>query len=102
MGDLGGVLELIIVTVGFLVAPFAKHSFTLAASKKLFFGRTNDEDIFTSKPDKRIAEFCKSDQLSEQEKREVKIHRNINVSSWQAFKLYIGKMTECIMFKTFE
>ena len=40
MGDLGGVLELIVVTIGIFVAPISRFSFTVDAAKKLFFARS--------------------------------------------------------------
>jgi len=53
LGDLGGVLELIIVTVGFFVSKLSKFSFTMLAANKLFYGRTLDDQMFDSQLDKK-------------------------------------------------
>ena len=42
VGDLGGVIEVLIITLGILLYPISEHSFLLSASKLLFKARTND------------------------------------------------------------
>ena len=46
MGDLGGVLELIIVSFGLLFAPISRYSFLITAAGKLFYSRTSDNNLF--------------------------------------------------------
>jgi len=40
LGDLGGVIEVIIVLFGFMIYPISEHSFMLKATKKFFKART--------------------------------------------------------------
>jgi hypothetical protein len=46
LGDLGGVLEFIVVLVGLLIIPFSSYSFNLKAFQKLFLANTKDESVF--------------------------------------------------------
>ena len=46
LGDLGGVLEVIMILFGFALYPVSEHSFVITAANKLFFARTDREDVF--------------------------------------------------------
>lgn len=46
LGDYGGLQEVLLILVGFLIAPFAEHSFTLEAIRKLYLAKTKDETLF--------------------------------------------------------
>jgi hypothetical protein len=46
LGDLGGVLEVIMIVFGIFLFPISEHSFMLKAANKLFFARTNRDDVF--------------------------------------------------------
>ena len=46
LGDLGGVLEVIMLFIGFFVRPLSAHSFIQESARKLFFARTSQEDLF--------------------------------------------------------
>ena len=46
LGDLGGVIEIILLFFGMFLLPLAKHSFILKATKKLYLARTKEESIF--------------------------------------------------------
>jgi hypothetical protein len=46
IGDLGGVLDVIIFIFGLLLFPISEHSFIMKALQKLFLARTDKEDIF--------------------------------------------------------
>ena len=48
LGDLGGVTEVIMIFFGFILYSISEHSFYLTASKKLFFARTNENNIFAT------------------------------------------------------
>ena len=43
VGDLGGVIEVLIIVLGVLLYPISEHSFLLSASQLLFKARTNDK-----------------------------------------------------------
>jgi len=53
LGDFGGVTEVIMLCFGFFLFPVSEHSFFLKATKRLFFARTADENIF-KKPKRRL------------------------------------------------
>lgn len=46
LGELGGVMEVLVIIFGLILFPISEHSFYLNAIKKLFFARTKDSDIF--------------------------------------------------------
>ena len=49
LGDLGGVLEVIMVVMGGLLLPIAEHHFTLQAAKRIFMAKSSDPKLFLSK-----------------------------------------------------
>ena len=53
LGDLGGVLEVIMIIFGMFLYPISEHSFVIKAANKLFFARTNRNDVFLSREDKK-------------------------------------------------
>ena len=46
IGDLGGVLEVIMVCFGFIIYPVSEHSYVLTALNKLFLVRTSSPSLF--------------------------------------------------------
>jgi hypothetical protein len=46
MGDLGGVIEVLLIVFNVMFLPISEHSFNLKAIKKLFMARTKDDDLF--------------------------------------------------------
>ena len=53
LGDLGGVIEIILLVFGMFLLPIAKHSFILKATKKLYLARTKEESIFEKVEEKK-------------------------------------------------
>lgn len=49
LGDLGGVIEVIMVFFGIFLYPVSKHSFIMDASRSLFLARTKQDGLFISK-----------------------------------------------------
>ena len=47
IGDLGGVLEVLISGFGLFLFPISTHSFVLKILEKLFLARTSDKNIFS-------------------------------------------------------
>ena len=47
MGDLGGVLEVLIGFLGVLLFPISEHSFIMKALSILYLARTKDKHVFT-------------------------------------------------------
>jgi hypothetical protein len=46
IGEMGGVIEIIVIIFGVIIYPISKQSFILKATSKLFKARTTDDDIF--------------------------------------------------------
>ena len=46
LGDLGGVLEVIMVVAGGVLFPISKHHFTLQAAKRIYLARSSDPNLF--------------------------------------------------------
>ena len=95
MSDIGGVLEITIISIGFIFLPISEHSFIVMAASKLFFGRTNREDVFEkTKPDEKLEEMKKKGQLTQKEVDEVIIHKSIKFSTLNLFKSYFLRIIE--------
>lgn len=46
LGDLGGVLEIVLITFGFFINNISEHSFYTNAISKLYKANTKDENLF--------------------------------------------------------
>ena len=46
IGELGGVLEILIVLCSYFVCPISEHTFVLKALESLYLGRTFDKNLF--------------------------------------------------------
>ena len=55
IGDLGGVLEVMISFIGIFLFSISRHSFSLKILEKLFLARSNDKKIFS------VAKISKAD-----------------------------------------
>ena len=95
MSDIGGVLEITIISIGFIFLPISEHSFIVMAASKLFFGRTNRDDVFEkTKPNKFIESMRKKGKITQEEADEVIIHKSIKFSSWNMVKSYFLRLIE--------
>lgn len=52
IGNIGGVLELLIMIFGIVMFPFSYHKFVLNSIKTFFLARTQDNNLFRHKPKK--------------------------------------------------
>ena len=82
------------IIFGLFLYPVSEHSFVINAANKLFFARTNREDVFVPKEDTKATAFMRSKILSSAEVSEVETHRKIVVSPWDNFKLYLNRSFE--------
>jgi hypothetical protein len=72
VGDLGGVLEIIIAVFGILVFPFEEYSFSIKAIQKLYLAQTNaSEGLFKTVSNKRLLKKSKHKLPSDYENTEV-------------------------------
>jgi hypothetical protein len=46
MGDMGGILEIFVVMLEWVLAPIAMHSFFMQATKFLFLARVEEPNFF--------------------------------------------------------
>jgi hypothetical protein len=46
MGDLGGVMEVMIIVFGFFMQPVSENNFIIAAISKIYMARTSDNNLF--------------------------------------------------------
>jgi hypothetical protein len=46
LGDLGGLIEIILSIAGLIVTPIAYHSYVIKAISKLYVARTKDSELF--------------------------------------------------------
>ena len=51
LGDLGGIVEVIMIIFGFFLFPISEHSFYLKAARMLYYARTKDDKLFTKTGD---------------------------------------------------
>ena len=92
LGDIGGVTEVVMITFGFMLLPISEHSFTLRAAKRLFLARTDDPEMFVYKPgDQKIVNYDKEFN-SEEIKKELALHKNINISTSDSIKLFLANL----------
>ena len=89
-GDIGGVVEVILMLTELFVKPIAEHMFLLKAIQKLFLARTTDKNLFAEKKgDKAQRKFKRKKsemkKFSKDERRVLKQTRFIKFSSCQAF-----------------
>ena len=55
-------IEIVMISFGFLMFPISEHSFTLKAAKRLFLARTNDKDMFVyTDADKKLMTYDEID-----------------------------------------
>ena len=51
IGEIGGVIEVVVLVFGVLIYPISKQSFVLKATKELFKARTSNDDLLKNKDD---------------------------------------------------
>ena len=86
VGELGGVIEIFIITFSVFLGPISYFSFILKATKALFLARTDDHQMF--KPS-TTNDFSKGQTESSKIQQELDIHRIIRISNSNKFKLYL-------------
>jgi hypothetical protein len=76
------------VFFGLILLPISEHSFVIKAAKKLFYARTNRNDIFIPKDDPQAEKFIRSKILTNNEVSEVKRHKPVILSLGNSIILY--------------
>ena len=57
LGDLGGILEVVMLATGFMLFPISEHSFVMKASHRLFYARSDSDKIFKKHEDRLKDKF---------------------------------------------
>jgi hypothetical protein len=106
LGDLGGVIEILMIVLGTFLYPISEHSFILKALSKLYMARTRDGQLLhKDKCNHTEAEHLEKDEendqkgqvkrkrrLSKAEKREIDKHRFIKISIKDSVMLYVSEI----------
>ena len=87
LGDLGGVMEVLLFVFGFIFFPFSEHNYIIRALQKLYMARTTNDKIF-----KRRRIDTKEFNLSKKDHGEIKSHKAIKLSSVKFLKLYFNRL----------
>lgn len=94
LGDLGGVMEVIDVIIGFFILSISEFCYNLEVIGKLFFARTNDNDLLMTNSDKKYKiQGLKS--LSKKANKEMQLHRAIKLRLCDQFKLFCSLKYSC-------
>ena len=80
LGDLGGIMEIILLCFTMVFLPIAEHNYLLTAANNLFFARCVQDDIFVHKKNQRVSKFVAGGVLNHSEATEVLKHRKIIIS----------------------
>ena len=56
LGDLGGIVEVIMIIFGFFLFPISEHSFYLKAARMLYFARTKEQNLFQKSNDPELTD----------------------------------------------
>ena len=60
LGDIGGIIQIIMIIFGAIILPISSHSYYLQASRMMFFARSHDNSLFI----KGDAEELKNENLA--------------------------------------
>ena len=96
LGDLGGIVEVLMVLFVFIITPVSDHSFWLAASNKLFWAKTRDKNFFRDKHartvKKEAMKFSRasSRRIPNKVIKELDYHRDIHLYKSDSIKLCLA------------
>ena len=98
LGDLGGVTEIVMLIFGAFLFPVSEFSFVVEAMKRFFLAKTVDEDLLLDNDDpdenklksKHLNPDNFPDDLTEERKSELALHRHIHLSIIDQMALYFA------------
>ena len=76
LGDLGGVLEIMLILFSFAFTPISEYGYYLKLAKHMFFARVKDPLTLKQKKDQN-SETNSSNLLNQSLRKEINIHRKI-------------------------
>ena len=88
IGDLGGVMDLIIVIFGLLLYPYSQYSYNLEMQRCLYKARTNDNEMF-KKVKEKVKKMKTHFHINKKMKLELSKHHSIILAPLDKFKLFI-------------
>ena len=82
LGDLGGVTEVIMLTMGMLLFPISESSYNMMSTKRMFIARTKNDELFDEATEEKKKKWFLSDKtmpdgIKNKLKAELKKHRVI-------------------------
>lgn len=94
LGDLGGVTEVLMLIMGFLLFPISESSYNMMSTKRLFLARTKNGDLFNQgNKDNKISKFLGSKNMPKgikyKLKNEIQKHRLIRMTVKDKFCYYM-------------
>lgn len=100
LGDLGGIVEVLMIIFGFFLFPISEHSFYLKAARMLYFARTKDKTLFQEPNDPELSD--KLEKYMDPEKfanisnsklkQEIEKHHIIRLSICNNVKLFMANI----------
>ena len=99
IGDLGGVMDIIIMLFGLVLYPYASYSYNLEMQRCLYKARTNDNKMF--KPVKEQEKKPKTHfHITKKMKLELSKHHSIVLKPLDKAKLFLSQYGDFFCFKT--
>lgn len=99
IGDLGGVIDIVILLIGFFVFPYSEHNFYLKAIQKMFLARTKNNSIFIQSRKSQLKQKIPLTYLGTIIQKEASRHKYIRISNLTNFKLYCHSFLSCFFSK---
>ena len=96
VGDLGGVIDLIIFVFGLFLYPYSQYSYNLEMQRYLYKARTNDVKLF--KPEKTTIKGPQF-KITNKMKQELEKHHTIVLAPLDKFKLFLSQYFEICCLK---
>jgi hypothetical protein len=90
IGDLGGVIEIIMLLFGFFMFPISEFSFNVKAMKKWFLARTRDQNLLKASEEHLVDN--EDFKVPESQREEIEKHQKINVRFKDQLRLYFYRM----------
>ena len=96
IGDLGGVVEILLLIFVFFIAPISEHSFKLAVANRLFWAKTKDKKLFRISHEPHHINKATNLKLPDKVLKELNFHRDIHLHISDSIKLFLyGIFSRC-------
>ena len=92
---MGGVLEVIILCLGFFLFPISEFSYLIEAAQSLFYARTFRDDLFQKSQgikDEDLQYMIKKGVITNMEATEIKNHKKVVLSYHDYFQIFFKRL----------